>query len=273
MRKHLNFSISNESERHYCVNIQSFFQNCKKQTNTLEYTISLRLKKYSFNGYVVEITRSNVLLNNTKFHDVMDELLLVTSKMLNKLELEITPEGKIRRIKNLEKLHKKWVEIRMQVESGYTGEIVPRFLAPMEKTVMNEELFIKALWKDPFFRFYLSIYGEYYNGRMTGTYHVFDFPVGNSPIYQIEETNTLRMPETGEYGVSKKITIDKDELEKIRKNLPENQHGDSDLSVNMHCDYILSEKKLPLSLKSMQEAFVDGKLYKKVQMHAALLNL
>lgn len=271
MRKHLNFTLPKKSSRSYRVRVQSFFRDCKKTDSTFDYTLSFLLKHESFNGYVVEITRNNMMLNNTEFHNVMDELLLITSEILNKLELEISPKGQILHIKNRKELREKWQEIRLQVESDYKGEIVSRFLESMEKTITDEQLFINALWKDPFFRFYFSIYGEYLSGKMTDDYEFFDFPIGNNASYSATETNLLQIQETGGYTLLKRITIDKDELENLRKNLPKYKADNNELAINMHCAYVLSKEKTPLSITSLQEAFINGELYKQVNMQAEFI--
>ncbi len=249
------FSIPPQKDITYQVDIQTYLKDCKKDNSSLSYDINFRLKKETFSGSVIEINRKNMILDDTKIHNVMNELLLLTSNILNNLELKIDRSGKIHKIRNMKQIHQKWKEIRMQIDSGYTGDVVSKLVNPMEKIIMNEELFSQALLKDPFFRFYFGIYGEYNQNKMIQQQHVSDFRIMNKSTYQVIETNYLQQTESGNYIVLKKINTDKSILEEYEN-----------LNVKLHCKYSLSNEEYLMSMKSTQEVHYNDELIKSTQM-------
>ncbi|MDR1199836.1 MAG: hypothetical protein LBK94_12640 [Prevotellaceae bacterium] len=269
----LEFSIPFDSELNYLVNIHTFLKTAKKSDSSLSYRINLRLKERTLSGCdAVVINRRNVILNNTRFHNVMDELLLETSKVQDELVLDINPSGSIRRIRNMKAIRKKWDEIKTGVYSAYRGDTVKQFLAPMEKIIDSEESFIAALSRDPFYRFFPDIYGEYGeygrtdNNKLYREGYVSDFITVKQAKYKVRETGRLTRLESGGYEIMTAIDIDKAHMELIKNQLSALYATDGIPEVSMQCRHVLSSDKQITSVNSSQKLLWNEDLQKSITM-------
>lgn len=142
----------------YRVTLNLFDKRAEKTDMKLEYQMHFTLlNKTLRKKNIVRLQRDNINLNDSNIHDPLSEISLISGEVLNDLELEITENGDITRIKNLKEINKRWKEdIRFRLEHTYKGGVVDNILSHMDKQIDDEPMFIRSLQKDPFFYFYIK---------------------------------------------------------------------------------------------------------------------
>lgn len=228
----------------YDVNIKIYNKDSKIQTNNLSYNCLISFIKENIKGYVVNIKRQKILLNNKTDHSPINEILLISGNILNNLDLEINQYGEIIKVKNLNDIHELWKEIKFKIEQTYVGNIVSSIIKPIEEKIRDEQLFIQSLNKDPFIHNYFGIiYGKYNNDL----YFFEDELDGMSEKkINIKRRNRLSISDQEQIQIDVIGTADiiKDKEEK-------------NISYNIKSNYILTQKKEIRKFSVIQEFFQD----------------
>lgn len=248
----------------YRVSVKTYSENSKQKRSTLTYDYVISLKKESWDGYIVNFHRKNVLLNNAKIQEPIHEILLLSGQVLHDLDLEITSEGKILHIKNWGEVKKKWEEIKFKIETTYKGEVVAKIIAPMDQTLQNEKTTITALGKDPFFYNYLKgVYGEYQNGKIAfeGT-----LP-GFLPKYDLSVTKQNKISETEmkEYSIISTSEVIQNDMDTLKENWKK-EEKEGDIEFNISSRYTLSQEKTIKNISTSNILFYNNTIVKSVEI-------
>lgn len=252
----------------YNVEVKTFNDGITKPENVITYKIHISLVKDSFSGYVVKFKKANLLLNNSGDYDPIYEILAISAQALDDMELVISGSGEIVKVKNLKEIQKLWSELLYKIESTYKGDIVDKIIKPIDKTIKDEKLFIKKLYKDSFFHSYFNgIFGTYstdvfnkgsYNLLISGT------PVKVANKGRIVETDTKRKAVNIDHFVSPQ---DLDTLQQAYSK----KKGEGKLSLNLRTDYIISESDLFEKIESLYEFYWNNRLFKSQQVKINLI--
>ncbi|MDL2303365.1 hypothetical protein LJC28_03110 [Dysgonomonas sp. OttesenSCG-928-D17] len=249
----------------YKVSIKNSSESLKQKESLLTYECIVTLKKETWNGYVVNFHRQNVLLNKSKSQEAIHEILLISGQVLYDLDLEITSEGKILHIKNWEQLQEKWKEIKFKIRATYKGEIVEKIISPMDQTLKNQETTISSLSKDPFFNSYLiGIYGEYKNGEIVFEgIHQWFLPKYRLSIMQKNEVFESELNEFHITSVSKVAQNNIDILEKQWKKEGEDSNVEVDLSIR----YTLTQNKTIKKILVNNALFYNNHMIRNIEVN------
>jgi len=229
----------------YDVNIKTYNKGSKIQTNNLSYNCLISFIKENIKGYVVNIKRQKMLLNNKTDHSPINELFLMSGSILDNLDLEISQYGEIIKVKNINDIHELWKEIKFKIEQTYVGNIVSSIITPIEEKIHDEQFFIQSLNKDPFIHNYFGIiYGEYKND-------LYSFEEELDGLYEkkldIERRNRLSISNQEQIQIDVKGTAD------IIK-----EKDEKNISFNIKSNYILTQKKEIQKFSVIQEFFQDN---------------
>jgi hypothetical protein len=145
----------------YQVEIITFDESMKMPENKLGYKVIMCRKRETLKGYLVNIKRGDVLVNNTKDQNPFTEILLMMATVYHDLDIEISNFGKIVKVDNMKGVRKKWEEIKFKIDHTYTGDVVEPLMKQTDKIISNDELFLNSFRRDPFFFYYFFIYGNY----------------------------------------------------------------------------------------------------------------
>jgi len=145
----------------------SLFSECpffSEQKSTLTYDIQVKHIKTEGQENLIEVSKSNVLMNGEEVHDAFNDILLMTGEALSKVIVRIDIQGKILGLVNHDEINKKWIQVRKTVESMYQGHIVAAYLDSMQSKLETAETLWKALSKSFFYTvFFNGIYHNYEN--------------------------------------------------------------------------------------------------------------
>jgi len=145
----------------------SLFSECpffSEQKSTLTYHIQVKHIKTEGQENLIEVSKSNVLMNGEEVHDAFNDILLMTGEALSKVIVRIDIQGKILGLVNHDEINKKWIQVRKTVESMYQGHVVAAYLDSMQSKLETTETLWKALSKSFFYTvFFNGIYNNYGN--------------------------------------------------------------------------------------------------------------
>lgn len=150
----------------YEVKIDTYNKDAKKKSRELAYKTEVKKLRETFD-YIVNFKRFDLDLDKTKFHNSIDEIIIIFGKLFEDINLKISPYGEIKKIENFIEIQEKWeAEIKYRVSKTYKGILVESMIANIDMKMGNETLFIQSLYRDPFFFSYiLSINGEYQSNK------------------------------------------------------------------------------------------------------------
>lgn len=247
-------------ELRYNVKFETYNKDSKVTHNTLDYICDILYKKETFRGYILNFKKHDILLNNSKIHEPMNEIALISGELLNDLDLEISIYGEILKIKNLKAIHEKWQKIRFKIEHTYQGDLVKKIVEELDKNVMDEKRFIDSLYNDPFFNnLFLGIYRNYPNNKVK-----YDSLLSNFAGFKtigIEKKSTAEKINEKEQIIKGKVYL-KEETKKIL--LEEKKIKDIELLfITTH--YIASPGYV-IQMDLRQELMMDGKLFASQKM-------
>ncbi|MBC7388130.1 MAG: hypothetical protein H7329_02870 [Opitutaceae bacterium] len=149
-------------EASYNVKITSECPFFDEDISTLTYEIHVRHLKTENSFHYVEVTKSNVVMNEEEVQDAFNDVLLLTAGAIEKVIIKMDVSGKALAIANFDEVRKKWFEIRKMVESSYQGETISEYLDTMEEKLSSPEILWKALNRSYFNTvFFNGIYKDY----------------------------------------------------------------------------------------------------------------
>ncbi len=164
----------------------------EKQNNEteLKYETSVKWIKTEDKLHFFEIDRiSNLFIDEEEVNNIANLLAYKSSQVLYPLTISVNEAGKFYAIENLNSYEKRWKKIKTEIHKEFEGEIVEKYLAQIEKIIIDEPSLLNLyLKKDYFVRtLFFGIYqnyGKHYqiNGNET-------FPIIeniNEPNYQIK---------------------------------------------------------------------------------------
>jgi hypothetical protein len=253
------------------MDITTFDENAKIQENKLMYKIVMLQKKETGKGYLVNIKRTEVLLNDTIDQDPFTEILFITAKIFYDLDLEISNTGTVLNVLNIKEIQKKWKEIRFKIDHTYTGDIVEPVMQSMDKIVENEDLFLKSFQKDPFFYYYFLIYGN------CGKHELFreNIPLyglwGNKPVRV--DTQLSQIKERKEdMEIDVKLNLKKEEETALQLQQLKNR-GEGRLTTDMSGNYtLLTNQRHIETIDFLLRINWDSRTIKKIQLVLKTMN-
>lgn len=252
----------------YQVSVKTLDNSPNIEKSTLTYNCSLRLKKETLKGYIVNIKRSDVLLNNTRDQSPINEILLIAGEILYNLDLEISEYGKVIKIHNFNEILQKWEDIKFKIESTYKGKVVQEIIDSINKKIQFEKTVIESLDKDPFF-FYVfnGVYENYTNNECLFSgllYGLSDIPLS------ITKNNKLLINKDKTIHLVYQIIANQEEIETWKTRLAGDRGDNGVLDVIINGQYILSEDKSIESIMAHQEAYWDSQLFKAIEVNIQL---
>ena len=258
----------------YQVEIKSFDETAEIPENVLRYKSVITRKKETFKGYVVNIKRLEISLNNQVDQDPFIKILFITAKILHDLDVEISWHGDILKVLNIKQIREQWKEICYKIEHTYTGDIVEPLMQAMNKTVADDDLFIESLYQDTFLGYYFQIiFGEYSKNKiMEMQIPIYGF-FGNTPM-KVQIQAVLKEEEKDTAKIAVKMNLKKeDELilqEQMKRKFGEEGH----LKTEMKAFYtILAEQEYINSINLIFSMYWNERMVKKMQVDVENLNL
>lgn len=249
----------------YNVLFETYNPKAKRIKNTLSYHCDVQQKSETFKGYVVNFKRYDIILNNTKIHDVMNEIALISGELIHDLDLEISNYGEILRIKNYKEILKEWERVKSNLIYTYQGEIVDSMLDELEKNILDEKQFINSLYKDPFFCNFLGdIYHNYANVE---NYEIESkiFNFGGMRSISIIKSYEISENEDRSRTIMCRSIIPEKEVQRIKEEQKVNEIWFNQTSIHN-----ISSAKHIKSVSLNQELFIDKKLFTSYAMSITL---
>jgi hypothetical protein len=157
------FSYLPKQPLQYKVEFTTFDESMKISENKLAYKVVINRKRETLKGYLINVKRSDILLNGAKDQNPFTEILQIAATIYHDLDIEVSNLGKIVKVDNMKNIRKKWAEIRFKIDNTYTGDVVESLMQQTDKIIADDELFLKSFRNDPFFFYYFFIYGNYDN--------------------------------------------------------------------------------------------------------------
>jgi hypothetical protein len=115
-------------------------------------------------GHLVQIERTSITLLNNEYPELaVDELALVTAKVIYPLQIIINYRGKFVGIINYEEIVKRWEIAKETIRDNFESEQAERYILYTEKMLQTEATLVASLQKDWFLKaFFSEIYDDYY---------------------------------------------------------------------------------------------------------------
>lgn len=245
----------------YNVKFETYNKDSKVTHNTLAYVCDIFYKKETFKGYLINFKKFNIILNNSKIHEPMNEIALISGELLNDLDLEISVYGEILKIKNLKAIHKAWEKIKFKIEYTYQGDFVKKIIEEIDKNVMDEKRFIESLYKDPFFfNLFSNLYRNYPNNRL-----IYDSSLSNfAGIKTIE----IKKESTAEkINESEQIVRGEGCLKKETKKILLEEKGLKNIGLLFTTTHRMASPGYVTQMDLRQEFIVDGQLVASQKMN------
>lgn len=271
------FRIPQKEILEYNIEINTFDKNLKSQYSKLTYTNTIKLKKETLKGYVVNFKRSDILLNDSLEQSPMNELLMVSGEVLNDLDLEISKYGEIIKIRNIKAIQEYWKDIRFKIVNSYKGNIVENIVINLDQKINDETLFIQSLYKDLFFFNYLRrIYGEY--KKVYGEYKN-EIKINDEEIIGFIETISLYVmskfkiaqTESDKTLVNVSMRCDKETVDRMQSYFDPITDKQK-IDMGYECNYQISANRYIESFNAMIDIHSNTVLYKKNEIKMFLKN-
>lgn len=251
----------------YQIVIQTTEDTDHLQESESAYTCTFTLKAETLKGYVVNIKRSDILLNNMNEHSSLNEIQLITGEILSDLDLEISPYGEILKIKNYPEVQKKWRILKNKIENAYKIAIVGKIITSMDMTLQNQETTLALLNQDFFFYHYLAgIYGEYTNEKKA--YEGLVWGVSDIPL-EVTKYNRLSLDDMDQMYVEFSMKIRPESLNVWQTGLSKNR-GIGTLDATLKGNYHFLPENNIKSIDSCFEAYWNQQLFKRVHININL---
>ena len=146
----------------YSVRIQAESPFPAQEPDYLKYDIEVNFLRKEDSFYLVELKKSEVILNDEEVHDAYNDMVIITAKATERIILKLNEEGKALGFINMSEVLSRWKEAREEVESQYTGEPVKEFLDDMETHLTSPEKTWRALSKSILYSlFFHGLYKNY----------------------------------------------------------------------------------------------------------------
>jgi len=255
----------------YQVEIRSFDRMAEIPENVLRYKSVIAFKKITFNGCVLNIKRSEISLNNQIDQDPYIEILLITAKVLDDLDIEVSLFGNILRILNMKAIRNQWKEICYRIEHTYTGDFVESLMQGMSQIVADDDLFIQSLYRDAFLGYYFQlIFGEYgRNGIMSKEIPIYGF-FDHSPVKVHMQAVFKEEKET----IAVKMNLSESDEQLLCAEMEKKFVEKGNLQTEMNAIFtIFAEQGYINSIHLILSAEWNGQTVKKMQVEVEKLNL
>lgn len=178
----------------YTVSISSECPFFSERKSTLSYDIEVKHLKIEGQESLIEVNKSNLLMNGEEVHDAFNDMLLITGGSLDKVVVRVDSNGRVLGLENHDEIKKRWFDLRTYVESMYQGDVICEYLDGMQSKLETSDTMWDALSKCFFYTvFFNGVYNNYGNGL------------------NIQEMITIRdlLPTQGiEIPINKKISLD-----------------------------------------------------------------
>ncbi len=263
--------IPDPSGKKYKVDIYIYQQGDKREDSHLNYVSTITLKQQKYDGFYVNIRRENVVLDSAWTHDnPSDTLVFLKSLVLKNLNLFISGDGIIHRVRNLKNIQKSWKEIRLQVESSYKGDGLTELLNSIEDKLSDTNTALELVLEDPF----ISLFLRLFNNRKDSlnTVYMADFPLPDKPCYKIYRHFCRReMDRSGFYKYRLLLTVDYSNWEDIYSGFSKMKQEKGCLGIYLNSHYFFADRKTMVSFHGLYEAKWKDELWKKTKIDVLVL--
>ncbi len=131
-------------------------QDEKETTTKIAFGIFIEFEPLKKGGWLLNIEKINLTINDGEGLGVMEELLMSTAEALENLQIVIDQSKQVIAINNRAAIIDKWILIRKDIESLYVDEFTKNVLNAMERQLENDEKLLSAIKRDLFLQFYLK---------------------------------------------------------------------------------------------------------------------
>lgn len=146
----------------YEVSLSSECPFFNEGKSTLTYDIEVKHLKSEGDVHLIEVSKTNVLMNDEEVHDAFNDVLLITAEAINKVVVRVDQSGTVLGLENFDEIKKKWSDVRRNVEEMYQGKVISDYLDGMQSKLQNPEVLWNALSKSFFYTvFFNGIYKNY----------------------------------------------------------------------------------------------------------------
>ena len=153
-------------EASYQVSLSSECSFFNEGKNTLTYDIEVKHIKSEGQVYFIEVSKTNVLMNDEEVQDAFNDVLLMTAEAINRVVVRVNDSGTVIGLANFEEIKKKWFDVRKVVEETYQGEVISDYLDGMQAKLESPEILWNALSKSFFYTvFFNGIYKKYIDAK------------------------------------------------------------------------------------------------------------
>jgi hypothetical protein len=153
-------------QANYEVSLSSECSFFNEGRSTLTYDIEVKHIKTEANVFFIEVSKTNVLMNDEEVHDAFNDMLLITAEAINKVIVRVNESGTVLGLSNFEEIKKKWFHVRSMVEEMYKGDIITNYLDGMQTKLESPEILWSALSKSFFYTvFFNGIYKNYIDSK------------------------------------------------------------------------------------------------------------
>ncbi len=130
--------------------------------NEIRYKLNINFLKEQNGINLFKLDREKELfINDLPPNNFMDQLAFETSKVIYPLELEVSNDGNIKKIRNFSQIKERWIDEEKRIKAYYKGELTDKYLKLTNKTLKAEERLINKLTKDWFFYLYFKLFNKY----------------------------------------------------------------------------------------------------------------
>lgn len=147
--------------------------------NNISFQTSIKSieNKSNINGHIVEIDRTSItLIDNEEPELVIDDLAIVTTKVIYPLQIIVNYRGNFVGIRNYEEIINRWEIVKENIHNNFEGQQTEKYISWTEETLQSKETLLTALKKDWFLKVYFAeIYIKYYSNYKINT--TFYFPI------------------------------------------------------------------------------------------------
>jgi hypothetical protein len=199
----------------YTVDVNKFTDEDEDENIKMQYNIYLQYQFQAENNFVVNVSRSNFLVNQATPKQKMDVLAIHCTNVLFPFQIVINKFGTIHKINNCSEILERWINTKKILLEEYTDEYSIKYISAMDDIYTNPEYLNEMLLRQLFLQLLIKPIAMENVGNSSISYFFSIIP-HTTPIhfnieqslYDNEEKNILQLEQNG-------TAIDKRSVEDI----------------------------------------------------------
>ncbi len=193
----------------------------------------------------------------------VENFFIKSAEPMQKLNVMLSGDGKIRKIINLDEIKKKWRNTKIYLENVFVGQdeevmsVLQNWIVSLDDFYNDDETILNSIPRDLFYDFFfLGYWNDYGSDGILKRQHRFSNLIGNVEL-TFDERLTIEM-ENGKRSISLNGLLNKEssDLKSFETFANLSSFKEEDLFIHMFGKYLFDEVGLPERL----ELFVEAKL-------------